>query len=284
MLLDILPDYRVLRRVTPLVRRGAHDRSSLMVGCALDVETTGLDHRADRVIELAMQRFLVGPDGSIVETGLPRRWLEDPGRPLPPEITRITGLVDADVSGRAIQDAEATSILNDVDFVVAHNAAFDRKFVERRLPDAVGRPWCCSIADVDWRGHGFEGTSLSHLLLQAGWFYRAHRASDDVDALIRLLDHRFDDGATVVSGMIATARQETWRLEAVGAPFAAKDLLKARGYRWDPAARLWWREIAKRELETETDWAAAAIYDGLGALRCRPIDWTRRFSERASGQ
>ena len=68
------------------------------------------------------------------------------------------------------------------EFVVAHNAGFDRKVLERRLPQAAGLAWACSCAEVDWRAAGFEGgRSLGWLLVQIHRFHGAHRAGDDVD-------------------------------------------------------------------------------------------------------
>lgn len=277
--LEAAPDYRVLRRLTAVPGPAFHgDRSKLVSGCALDVETTGLDHRNDRIIELAMCRFLSDREGRIVETGRSWRWVEDPGRPIDAHITALTGLRDADVRGRSINDGEATGMLLDADFVIAHNAMFDRGFVERRLPIATGRPWVCSMADVDWRTLGFEGRSLPHLLLQAGWFYEAHRADVDVLALVRLLGHRVDAGSgTVLAKALAHASLPTWIVEAVGAPFASKDLLKARGYRWNANRRYWWREVADDEIDDEVGWAETDVYGSMGSPRRRLVDWTTRY-------
>lgn len=41
---------------------------------------------------------------------------------------------------------------------------------------AAGRPWACSLNDLDWKGMGFEGHNLSGLLVRMGWFFDAHRA------------------------------------------------------------------------------------------------------------
>lgn len=274
-------DYRVLRRMRPMSRHGGPEArtAAALAGCALDVETTGLDHRHDAVIELAMQRFRADANGRIVDVGPSFRWLEDPGVPISPEITALTGIDSEAVAGRRICDAEAVCMLLDADFVVSHNAGFDRPFVERRLPDAAGRPWVCSMRDVDWRARGFEGRVLSHLLSQMGWFYEAHRADADVTALLHLLDHAEEPaGGTVLAEALGTAARSGWVVEAVRAPFEAKDRLKARGYRWDAERRHWWREVPLDGFDEELEWSVVHVYGGRSRPRFRRIDWTSRYA------
>lgn len=68
----------------------------------LDTETTGLDHRQDKIIELAILCLEVD-----LASGLPvgavsvYDGLEDPGRPLSEEVRLITGLSDDKLQGSA---------------------------------------------------------------------------------------------------------------------------------------------------------------------------------------
>lgn len=273
-------DYRVLRRIRRMDRRPTRfDRTGSLVGVAVDVETTGLDHDRHEVIELAIQRFRLDERYRIVETGRPRTWLEQPSEPIPPGITRVTGLTDADVAGRAIADGEAGCMILTADFVVSHNAAFDRPFLEKRLPLAAGRPWACTLADVDWRDLGYEGRTLSGLLARMGWFYDAHRAEVDVTALLHLLSHPLDgNGGTVAGRMIGTARKPTWIVDAHDAPFSAREVLKDRGYRWDAARRVWSVQVADDAAREEADWATLMLYGGRRKPEIRRITWTERYA------
>lgn len=253
---------RVIRRLD--VREGPTgegDGRDTRVGIVVDVETTGLDAGTDVVIELAVRRFRFDADGVVTGIGRPYSWVEDPGRPLPTEISTLTGLSDADVAGRTIDDDLATKLFRSADLVVAHHSRFDRPRVEARLPGIAGLDWACSMEDIDWRSFGFDGRSLGFLLMQAGHFHEGHRAGADVDAVVQLLRHRFGDGRSALSVMMENVARPSWLVRAIGADFGVKDRLRARGYRWDGAAKVWWREIADHERSDEDTWLAANVYD-----------------------
>jgi len=88
----------------------------------------------------------------------------------------LTGLTDADLAGQAIDEAAATKLLKSAAVVIAHHTAFDRRFVEQRLPEANGLAWACSCHEIDWQAAGFAGNGLGWLLAQAGTFSTAPTA------------------------------------------------------------------------------------------------------------
>ena len=278
-------DLRLLRRLD--VREGETGeggRLGTVIGVVVDTETTGIGEE-DVVIEFALRRFRADPDGVIVKIDRGYSWLEDPGRDLPSDIVRLTGLTDADVAGQAIDDEAAVRLLRSADFVCAHNARFDRPRVERRLPAAAGLAWACSCSDIDWRGAGFDGRSLGWLLAQCSYFHGAHRAGDDVDAVIQILRQPLPNGGTALAEMLATARAPSWRFRAVGAAFELKDELRRRGYRWDAAGdpKCWWREVSEEGRTEEEWWLAGHVYSAdarpraLGPIVER-VTWRERYA------
>lgn len=98
---------------------------------AFDVETTGLDGRKDRIVELSALKF---EDGKVVDSF---STLINPGRPIPAEVSKINHIRDKDVqyapSEKKAMDkfsfwlgeAKEGEIA-----LVAHNASFDISFLE----------------------------------------------------------------------------------------------------------------------------------------------------------
>ena len=138
------PDYQVARRLVPSVSFAGQPQGPVKRVAVLDTETTCLQHHSEKIIELA----LVVVDIDTV-TGLPvgdvvvYDGFEDPGRTISPEIQALTGISNDMVRGKSLDLAEINQVMAGVDWVVAHNAAFDRPFVEGRLSFFADLPWAC---------------------------------------------------------------------------------------------------------------------------------------------
>jgi Exonuclease len=142
-------DYRVTSRLEPQAEYHPPDNSPKLVAAVVDVETTGTNPDRDRIIELGICLFEYDrQSGQIYKVLGSREWLEDPGFSIPPEITKITGITDEMVAGHRIDDRAVNDLLGRVVLVIAHNADFDRRFLERRLPAFAAKHWACSRADI----------------------------------------------------------------------------------------------------------------------------------------
>src|SRR5690606_30294356 len=160
--------YRVLERLPR--RAGYADRrpdagTPIHTGVYLDVETTGLEP-SDRIIELGLVAFEYDDDGNVYRVLEELEAFEDPGRAVPREITELTGITTEDVRGKRIPDERVSAFVGSADLVIAHNAAFDRPFVEARLPVFESLAWACSASDIEWRRHGFSGRNLEYLAMK----------------------------------------------------------------------------------------------------------------------
>ncbi len=280
-------DYRVVRRLQPRrrYRPGPDDDSLLRRGLFVDVETTGLDSATDAIIELAMVPFTFGTDGYVytVEDGYQQ--YDDPGSPIPAEITRLTGIRDEDVAGQHIDPQEVDRLAANADLVVAHNAGFDRPFVEARFDVFARKAWGCAMREVPWREEEFESTKQEYIAYRYGFFYEGHRAGVDCLAGIHILAQRLPlSGRRVLAALLDSARQTTYRLWAINAPYEARALLKARGYRWNPGedgrAKAWYLDADEPRCEEEREFLINEIYKRDIRLPTDKITCFERYSDR----
>jgi DNA polymerase-3 subunit epsilon len=283
--LEAHPDYRVLRRLVPVreySRKRTGDVAKVLI---LDTETTGLDSNKDCIIELAL--LLVDVD---VPTGQPLQVqhvydeLEDPGRPIPAEALRVTGITDAMVAGKKLDETRIAELLDGVSLVIAHNARFDRGFVEKRLPAFARLPWACSLAEIDWNAQGRGSAKLEFLAHELGLFYDAHRAEMDCHALLAVLAAPLPNtGETGLARLLAAAQLSSYKVCATGSPFDSKDALRGRGYRWDAERKVWHTQVAsQQDLDAEAAWLKAKVYGGRSArMDVECLTALERFSSRS---
>jgi DNA polymerase-3 subunit epsilon len=241
------------------------DGQAVKTGIILDVETTGLDQQKDEIIELGMVKFDYFPDGDIAGLRDVFTAFNEPSRPIPFDVTALTGITAEMVAGHQIDEAAVSAFVADTVIVIAHNAGFDRKFAERYWPIFECKAWGCSATEIEWRRHGFEGSRLGYLLNGAGFFHQAHRAVDDCHALLEILALELPTIDTpALAVLLEQARKKTMRVWAEQSPFDLKDALKRRGYRWsngsDGRPRSWYIDVGENQLEDEITFLRTEIY------------------------
>ena len=278
-------DYKVIRRLKPVDRYHDDSGAEKHIGIYLDTEATGLNPGTDKIIELALVPFEYDSEGRIYRILPAYNALQDPGVPISAFITRITGITDEMVAGQAIDLDEVTRFLANASLVIAHNASFDRPFVELLHPGFATINWACSIADVNWNEEGFEGVKLEYLGYKYGFFYEGHRATVDCQAGIELLSQRLPGGERVMKRLLDNAGRTDVRIWAERAPFSKKDLLKQRGYRWSPGGeglrKAWYKDLPESQLDTEMLYLNQEVYPkAVGVLPMERFDAKQRYSRR----
>jgi DNA polymerase-3 subunit epsilon len=283
-------NYRVLRRLDlendpRLTRRRTGDA---LIGLCLDTETTGFDCPQDLIIELGLVAFEYDPEsGEIARVVDCYSGCEDPGRPLSEEVKLVTGISDDLLRGQRLDDDRVEELARKASLVIAHNASFDRKFVEARFPVFADLPWACTLAQIDWQRELISSRTLEYLLFRYGWFIDAHRAVNDAEGLLGLLLEKLPrTGTPLFRELLARSRETTARISAINAPFDSKDRLKDRGYRWSDGKngrpKAWWIEISGDSVDEEMAFLAREIYPrgDMSAVELVRITATDRFSLR----
>lgn len=186
----------ILHKTLPNIAVPLPEKDSFGMAVFLDVETTGLSPASDEILELAVCLFEFSWEtGEITQIVERYVGLREPGVPISPQATRVHGLNLEAVRGKRLDDARVNAMLVRAEFLVAHNAPFDRGFVSRVYEICNRKKWACSMSGIDWRGKGYASRGLQNLLRDHGISVkRSHRAEDDVLATLKLLSCRGQDG------------------------------------------------------------------------------------------
>lgn len=221
--------------------------------CGLDFETTGLDPENDRVIEI----------GAVLyewETSLPVQFystLVRPDRPIPPEITKITGITDEQVDCYGKPETKAFQDLEDLlvfaDYAMAfHGNEFDRPFYLATCSRCGHEPspimWLDVAIDIKYP-ENIKTRNLQHLAAEFMFLnpFR-HRAVFDVLTMFKVAQNfSLDD-------IIARAQEPTFYVQ-IFSSYEDKEKVKALGYRWFPEKKMWWKGPIKQSdylLERDT--------------------------------
>ncbi len=160
---------------------------SKTVFTVFDTETTGLDPKSNRVVEIGGIRF--------DSRGIVSRFsvLINPKVPMPPEVTKINGITDAMLAGQS----ESKTVLPDFmrfignTVLIAHNAPFDVNFINEDLSRLALPPLTNKVIDTRLFAKevfpDLPKYALQELALRFGIEAKdAHRAEDDARVCMEL--------------------------------------------------------------------------------------------------
>ena len=154
----------------------------------IDTETTGLDPRTDRIIDIGAVRL--DEDLAVIDRFTT---LVDPELPIPLFVARLTGISDADVAGApGIADALAGlhEFAGDAT-LVGHNAAFDREHLAAAARRSGAPPlsgdWFDTLEAALLLFPELDRHALPVLVEELGLSWPAHRALPDAEATAAVL-------------------------------------------------------------------------------------------------
>ena len=248
--------------------------------CFLDTETTGLKKDSDQIIEIALRLLKIDKTtGEILSIENSYESFNDVDTVLDSNITLITGITNAMIKDKIIDWSVVGEIFENSDIIIAHNARFDRGFLDRYLTLSKEKVWACTHKDIDWLQRGFVKTSLELLSIWHGFYYDSHRAMNDVDALIHLVTHpSYEDNPPVIE-LIKNSNKLQYKVVAVNSPFETKDLLRSNFYRWNPDIRAWWKMIDEEDVEIEREWLTKNIYNGYCLATIEQLSIVDKYKE-----
>lgn len=267
---------RVLQRITQLSnwKKPTDAGPSFMRIAVIDTESTGFDPQYDELIEIAVAMIVIDEQGRVVAVEGLRSGMQQPCRPIEPNINRITGITDEMVQGKRFVPQQIADHLAEADACLAFHVKFDRRHLEELVPEVGAIPWICAMEDVDWRDLGFDGRAQGYLLTQAGMFNpMAHRAADDVASLVNLLAHECRDGRTVMAHALEGAKAPSWRFEASDLPHRLQKDAYRKGYRRSYHG-VYHKLVREAERDAEIAWYRELVGRDPTIV---PVDWIERY-------
>ena len=172
---------------------GADGRSYDGPIVVLDFESTGLNTAKARIIEVGAVKLT---EGTVTETF---EQLVDPEEPLPPKITEITGITDANLQGQPKAAEVLPKLLEFIGDcpIAAHNAAFDASLLHnelRRLGLRFNGPVMDTLTYARKLYPKLKSYRLGALCKHLGVSLKnAHRAVHDAAATAQCLHRMFTD-------------------------------------------------------------------------------------------
>lgn len=187
----------------------------------IDVETTGLDPRTDRIVEVGLVRWCHGSTSCLINC------LVNPGRHIPESASKVNGITNEMVTDAITLEEIASDILDYVrvaDVLVAYNWPFDSSFMEAEL-DArwtlatSGRPIIDPLVVARKASktpgspiYGLGSRKLASVAEGLGIpMNGVHRSAVDCELACRVLEHllpMLPDDEREASAIIAKWRQE----------------------------------------------------------------------------
>jgi len=257
--------YSVLSPLSPLPKIETEEETK--VGAMIDVETTGLNPDTDEIIQLAISFFRYTPSGVIVEMPYDYCAYNEPIlNEISPEIQMVTGITPDMVAGHKIDVAHIEKCMSKVSLCVAHNARFDRRFMEHLSPAFSVIPWACSMNDIDWLSHGFVVKNLFYIMTRMGFNMSGNHAADfDVLATITAVSQNTAAGTPYFAELLANARRPSWRFYVKNTRYEDGDKFRERNYKWSDGVKYGLHKGWRLDVHTPDEGAAErAFHQELG--------------------
>jgi DNA polymerase-3 subunit epsilon len=218
-----------------------------MLILGLDTETQGLDASKDRVTEWGLVLWDSETKQPVRISGF---LVKVPGG-VSNEIEKLTGITNEMLEKYGVDPAAAMKAVQGMvaqaEYLVAHNKDFDKAFYEgecaRLALEPSTKPWVDTRVDLPPVAYTLgKSASLKYMACDHNFIYPAHRAVNDVLAMLEILG-RYD-----VNETIRRSQTPNLNVRAV-VDYDSRHLAKEAGFHWQPEAKLWTRQVKADELE-----------------------------------
>ncbi len=214
----------------------------------IDTETTGLNYKKDSIIEVAA--ILVDLSDKRIESQCSSLIYAVTN----PESEKITGisqsLLDTVKLSHYNPFEMISTMIKQSECIVAHNADFDRSF----LQFAYGRyftdtDWICSYKDIHYdlktENKKLATIAEAYQISSDG----AHRALADVTMVANIF-FKISDIEDQIKSTLIKKKLPLHKIIA-NTSYDERELVKTAGFRWDPAEKIWWKNVHANKEDLE---------------------------------
>jgi len=160
--------------------------------CVLDLETTGLSFRTEKITEVGIMKV---KNGEVIDSF---SCFVNPEKPIPPKVVEVTNITDDMVKDAETIDKVMPKLLEFIgdSVLVAHNADFDIGFLKhnaKELGYSLDNTYMDTLKLAKQLFPDFKKYKLGMIAEKLGIKVEvAHRALDDVDTTVKVLKVMFE--------------------------------------------------------------------------------------------
>jgi len=217
------------------------NKKSIKSVLILDTETTGLDENNDEVIEIGCILFNVTFKSVLSQLSFL----------MPVETNAAEFINEIPVNVANVMQPWKEGIqfflklVEASDFIVAHNAAFDKKWFGNGNLPSLDKKWICSLDDINWSFKKNIKSRPSVTDLALGFnipVWNLHRALSDcyyISEVFKRIDNLED--------VLLKATEPKYLYKAI-VSYEDRSLAKNAGFRWNsPVEGAWTRKLSETE-------------------------------------
>lgn len=227
-----------------------------MLICFVDTETTGLDPKVNRLVEIAVALWKFESTSNRIVRSFSTLCNDDTGIQMTPEITKINGVTQELLDHRGVPHGSVLKHIGDnyvkaCDYLCAHNAPFDRAFIESELERANlpkwDKTWIDTKLDLPFPDN-FTSRRLNHLAAEHGFLNPfPHTALADTMTMARIM------AEYSIDFIIKSTEAEIFHLtmQTDYQDYETREKLKRLGFHWDKPNKIWKRIVKSHSMDKE---------------------------------